>query len=437
MRGMAAVAAVPWVLPRALQAEVGPRVVRLGHIGTGNQGTNNLRNFLAVPGARSVAVCDPYRERRENAARLVREAQGHDPKQYNDYRDLLADPEVEAVVICTPDHWHVAVALEAVRAGKDLYLEKPLGYSLEQNRLLYEAVKRSDRVFQYGTQQRSTELIKRGIELVLNGYIGKLQHIEVWAPGGVAGGGSLDEIPVPEGLDYDLYLGPAPMRPCTSDRITSAASWFCADYAIGFIAGWGAHPLDLAIWGCDSDMHGPVTFRGAGAFPPANHLFNTCRSWDVAIGFGDGVTMRFMSSDVATPLISKYRRLAPRDGNGELVPPGDGTTFYGTKGWVSLSRWSCDASNPEWLRLRQCEGGWRVVYRNNYYRAFVESVVSRRDLVAPIDAALRSDALSHLSLLAIESGGEVVWDPKAYRIVTPEALNERMKKPVRGPWLRA
>jgi hypothetical protein len=214
------------------------------------------------------------------------------------------------------------------------------------------------------------------------------------------------------------------MAPCSKDRITSNGSWFCADYALGFIAGWGAHPLDIAIWGLDYDQQGPFKLRGTGTFPTPDALFNTCATWDVNIDFAGGIKMRFMSDDHAKPIITQYRKKWN----------GDGTTFFGTKGWVSLSRGGAEASNPEWLRLRQCEGDKRVLYKNSYYRAFVESVRERSASVTPIGDAVRSDALSHLSLLAIKSGGEVVWDPKAYRIVSPEALNEKMTHPIRGDW---
>ncbi|MCX6995767.1 MAG: hypothetical protein NTV49_01450 [Kiritimatiellaeota bacterium] len=258
---------------------------------------------------------------------------------------------------------------------------------------------------------------------MLNGYIGDLQRIDVWAPGG-KGGGSLDEIPVPAGLDYDLYLGPAPMKPCSKDRITHSGSWFCSDYALGFIAGWGAHPLDIAIWGMNSDTKGPVTFRGAGQFPTPQALFDTCATWDVEIKFGDGVPMHFMSTNHAEAIVKKYRQNFC----------GDGTTFFGSKGWVSLSRGGAAASNPDWLKLRQCEGTKRVLYHNRYYKSFVDSVSDRSPSIAPIEDAVRSDALSHLSLLAIKSGGEVVWDPQNYKIIAPEALNAQMSHPVRGAW---
>ncbi len=223
LQGMLAAAAAPLIVPsRVLGGENTPsRKIQLGHIGVGNRGTGVLRNFLGVPGAVSVAIADSYQERRESGAGFVKEQQGHEPKLYGDFRELLADRSIDAVVICTPDHWHVPVALAAVRAGKDLYLEKPLGYSLEHNRLIRDAVKQHGRVFQYGTQQRSQEMMKRGVELVRNGYLGDLKRIEVWAPAGRAGG-STEEIPIPPGLDYEMYIGPAPMRPCSTGRKSSA-----------------------------------------------------------------------------------------------------------------------------------------------------------------------------------------------------------------------
>ncbi len=423
--GVIAAAAAPQFLPGRAHgaAAAAGKTIRLGHIGTGGQGTGLLRNFVSTKGATSVAIADPYQERREAAGRIVNEAQGHQPRLHNDFRELLADEAVDAVVIATPDHWHVPTALASVRAGKDVYVEKPLGYTLSQNRALAEACRKHGRVFQYGTQQRSQEILKRGIELVLNGYLGELERIEVWAPAG-SGGGSLDEIPVPPGLDYDLYLGPAPMKPCTRDRITSLGSYFCSDYSIGYIAGWGAHPLDIAIWGLDYDRRGPVSFRGKGEFPTPDALFNNCATWDVEIRFGGGLPMRFMSDNHAQPLVKAYRR--NWDGNG--------TTFFGSKGWISLSRGCVDASNPEWFRLNPCEGDRRVVYHPNYYQAFVDSVRDRSPSIAPVEDAVRSDAISHLSLLAIKSGGEVVWDPEGYRIRSPEELNARMTTEIRGPW---
>jgi predicted dehydrogenase len=426
----------PLIVPsRVLRAQTAPsNTVRLGHIGTGGQGTSLLRNFLTVPGAASVAIADPYRERRERAGRFVQEAQGAAPRLYNDFRELLADPGIDAVVIATPDHWHVPVGLAAVRAGKGVYIEKPLGYSLEQNRLMLEAVRKHGVVFQYGTQQRSQELIRRGIEVVLNGGIGRVERVEIWAPGGESGG-SKEEIPVPEGLDYDLYLGPAPFQPCSRDRISSRGSYFCTDYSIGFIGGWGAHPLDVAVWGLPHLAMETLRVRGTGKFPPPTDLFNACTDWDVDIVVGAGPAIRFMSEDIARPIVETYRRKSQKAQDGSPRIPGDGTTFFGSRGWMSLSRGACEASEPELLRPGAGEGSRRVVYRKNYYQAFVESVRDRAPLIAPVEDAVASDTLSHLSLMAIESGGEAVWDPVAYRFLRPTALNDRIARPARGNWL--
>jgi predicted dehydrogenase len=425
LAGILAAGVAPQFIPsRLLGADTAPsRKIRLGHIGVGGQGSGLLQNFLGIEGAMSAAVADPYRERREAAGQRIKATQGHEPKLYNDFRELLADKSIDAVVIATPDHWHVPIGLAAVRAGKDVYIEKPLGHTLAQNRAMLDACLKHKRIFQYGTQQRSQEILKRGIELVLNGYIGDLQRIEVWAPAGI-GGGSLVEVPVPAGLDYDLYLGPAPMKACSVDRITSQGSWHCSDYALGFIAGWGAHPLDIAIWGMDYDLKGPAKFSGKGEFHTPNALFDTCTTWDVQIEFAGGLPMRFMSHDHAEPVVKKYRD------NGQ----GDGTTFFGSKGWVSLGRGASAASNPDWFKMKTCEGTKRVLYKNHYYKAFVESVRDRTPSIAPIEDAVRSDALSHLSLMAIKSGGEVVWDPKAYKIVSPAPLIPQMTAPVRGDW---
>lgn len=424
----AAAVAAPWILTarRTAAAEAAGRIIRLGHIGVGGKGTDLLRNFLSVPGALSVAIADPFLQRRESAGARVKEVQGHEPKLYNDFRELLEDASIDAVIIATPDHWHVPIGLAAMRAGKDVYVEKPLGHSLAQNRAMLEACAKHDRIFQYGTQQRSQEILRRGVELVLNGAIGEVERIDIWAPRG-GGGGSLEEIPVPDGLDYDLYIGPAPMRPCTKDRITSAGSWFCSDYALGFIAGWGAHPLDISIWGMDYDLRGPFKIRGTGRADTPDGLFNTISSWDVRMEFAGGITSHFMSDDIAKPLVQSYRKNWC----------GDGTTFFGPKGWISLSRGGYAASNPDWFRQKPGPDAKRVPYHHQYYQAFVEAVRHHTPSIAPIGDAVRSDALSHLSWLAIQSDSEVVWDPKAYRIVSPGSLNERTSHPIRGNWLQA
>jgi predicted dehydrogenase len=428
---LAAGLAPQFISSRLLASATAPsNKIQLGHIGLGNMGMSDLRTYLAQTSdiAASVALCDPFQSRREAGAGFVSSGQpGNQPKLYADFRELLADKSIDAVVVATPDHWHVPIGLAAVRAGKHVNIQKPLGMSLNQNKAMFEACKKHDRIFHYGTQQRSLELCKRGVELVLNGYIGDLQHVDIWAPQG-GSGGSLVEIPVPEGLDYELYIGPAPMKPCTKDRLTSAASWFCSDYSIGFIAGWGAHPLDIAVWGMDADLAGPYSIKATGNAPTPNALYNNIATWQAELKFANGVTMDFTSNG----LYKKAAQYWP-----EQTPPNNGTTFIGSKGWVSIARGALSTSNPEWRLLRQCEGNRRVRYHNKFFRAFVEAVRDRTPSVAPIEDAIRSDAMSHLSLLSIQTGQTVHWDHKKYELVgaSPE-LKARMDVPVRGDWMK-
>jgi len=246
----AATAAAPYFVPsRLFGADAPSKQIAVGHIGVGGRGTGLMGGFLGQPECRVVAVSDCFGSRREQAAHNV---DAHYKvtgcRKYADFRELCADPGIDAVVVATPDHWHVLAALEAVRNGKHVYVEKPLGISVEQDHTLREAVNRYGVQFQYGTQQRAQSHMRWVCEMVVNGRLGKLLAVEVDSPGGIQGG-STEPIPVPEDLDYDRFLGPAPEAPYTSDRCTSNGSYHISDFALGFIAGWGAHPLDIMVWG--------------------------------------------------------------------------------------------------------------------------------------------------------------------------------------------
>jgi len=422
-KAMLATAIAPRVLSSGASAAARPASERINvlSIGTGNQGRDLLSNFLGLPDCQLAGLCDPYGKNRNLAMQKVQAAYGSECKSYVDFEEALAEPSIDAVVIATPDHWHSAMILAAVRAGKAVYCEKPLALSLNQNRAIQNAVRSSGAVFQYGTMQRSMPNIRLAVELVRGGVIGDLKRLDVWAAGS-ASGGSTAEIPVPPDLDYNLYTGPANMRPCTADRITNKGSWYCSDYALGFIAGWGAHPLDVAIWGMDSDLSGPYELRGSGKFPVSG-LYDTATDWDVEIAFADGLPMHFFSRGPA----SKYVDYRPLD-------TGDGTTFFGTKGWVSVSRGVIYASNPDWLKIPIPKASEHVVYKPNYYQAFLDSTRYRTSTLTSVDDAVRSDAISHLSNLVIRTGEPIVWDPKTYQIRSPKPLNRLMDLPTRGPW---
>ena len=308
--------------------------------------------FLQQPGAQSVAVCDAFTSRRMAAAKSIDDfyTRQTEKGEYKacaicaDFRELLADESIDAVVIATPDHWHVPIAMAAVRVGKHVYVEKPLGVAVAWNQALRALIDRYGVIFQYGTQQRSSRNFRFACELTRNEKIGKLERIEAWCPGMAAPGwyeqtssgwGSTEPIPVPDDLDYDMWLGPAPKSAYTKDRCTEWGSYHVYDNALGFIAGWGAHPLDIAQWGNDTDHTAPVECEGTGKIPVGG-LFDTISDWDIHCRYTNGVTMRFMNTKIAKDPVSAYRAFYDH-----------GTTFFGSEGWV-------ERRSRRHLRQRSC-----------------------------------------------------------------------------------
>jgi predicted dehydrogenase len=417
-------AAGAWTLPRILSSctpsrQRGPNDrVNLAFFGVGNQGGWLLQNFMLVPGVQVVAICDTFAERREDRSRWVNEvyAKREDAASYSScepyrlYSDVLQRDDVDAVVIATPDHWHVPLAYEAVKAGKDVYVEKPLGLSIEQGRMLRRLVRQKKAVLQYGTQQRSDPNFRLAAELAVNGGIGKLQRIDAWCPGSNRTYiGSREPIALPEGFDYDLWLGPAPWSPYTADRCTSEGSWYVGDNAIGFIAGWGAHPLDIAQWGNNSDDSGPVHYEGSGGFFEPGGLFDTIENWDVHCRYANGVELHFFSHHWMPQYVEGKR----------ANPETHGTSFWGSDGWVSVDRSGIEAGSAELLQTVYPED--KQLYKSeNHYANFIECVRSRRDPASNIDAAVRSDTISHLANILIRSGcAQLEWDPVSEAIVNP------------------
>ncbi len=425
--------AVPYVLTStALGGQGRPPAgerVTIGFIGVGNRGGSLMRYFLNLPDCQCVAVCDPFKSRREGQAqridkhyaKRVGSAQGKGCKAYRDFRDLIARDDIDAVVIATPDHWHVPTAIAAARAGKDLYVEKPLGLSIEQNLALRAEVYRYGRVFQYGTQQRSTPHFRQACELVRNGRIGKVHTVNVWCPAGEKGGSTKVE-PVPADLDYDLWLGPAPKAPYNKDRVAARGAYWISDYAIGFIAGWGAHPLDIAQWGLGTDETGPVEYEGHGIYP-SEGLYDTAISWDVTCRYASGVTMRFMSPDVARPIAGKYKLQANL-----------GTMFIGDKGWIDVDRGRMHADPPELTTQHVRPDEEHLYESNHHWHDFVSAVKNRSGTVCPIEAAVRGDTISHLTEIAARTGRKIKWDPVKEEILGDATASRMMTRGMRSPW---
>jgi len=396
--------------------------VNIGLIGCGNRSGTAIA-YKNYQKSQVVAVCDPVRERR-----LERKEQFDNCADFNDYRDLLSLREVDAVHIATSDHWHVPLSLAAARAGKDMYCEKPLGKSIGEDIAAREIVDQHERIFQYGAQQRSMTQVRMGIELVLNGHIGEVEEIYVWAPHGESGGSANPEIPIPDGFDYELWLGSAPETPFGYDRCLNQSGrngiFHIYDYAIGFIAGWGAHPVDMLQWWADNAGINtiPERYEGYGEIGLGG-LFNTITNWDVNCTYKNGLKMRFMDDQIANSI-------KPHAG----VDGSHGTLFVGTKGWVKVKRAGWKVSDEKLYRIGKNPGEKRLEISTNQFHNFVDCVKSGKQPIDDLHSAIRSDIICHLSDICIREGRPITWDTENEKIVGDYEAAKRMYRSMREPW---
>jgi predicted dehydrogenase len=400
-----------------------------------------MGNFLSQKDCQVVAVCDVKNDQLEQACQAVnRHYQNQDCRTYHDFRELVARNDIDACLIATPDHWHVLAALAAVNSGKDIYVEKPLAVSLQESQALRSAIHRRKRVFQFGTQQRSASSFRFACGLVRNGVLGKLRHINVWAPGS-APGGSREIVPVPAGWDYDFWLGPAPYTPYTQDRCTAEnikkTWWFISDYSLGYITGWGIHPMDIATWGAGELMNGTVTAVGHGNFRPAEGVCDTATIWEVDFQFASGLTMKFVGvpnagAGTATgePFLhgdewrQRYRRISSH-----------GTAFEGTDGWAHVDRTGVNLDPEGLIDQKENNFKFKLAVSSNHTRNFLDCVKSRSETVCPITAAVKADTLCHVADIALRLGRRVTFDFEKECFVNDEAANQRLKaRPMRNHW---
>ncbi|MHC4153654.1 MAG: Gfo/Idh/MocA family protein [Planctomycetota bacterium] len=361
--------------------------IALGFIGTGGRGRFNMRAFMAEPDVRVVSVCDvdtSHRERARNEAALLPDA------AYNDFRDLLERKDIDAVVISTPDHWHVPTAAAAVRAGKDIFCEKPLTLTVGEGRVLCDLVRQYARVFQTGSQQRSDGGFQLACELVRTGRIGKLKVIKVGLPGSRSIGPQ-PVMPVPEGFNYDMWLGAAPWKPYTKARCHGKFRHIF-DYSGGKFIDWGTHHLDIVQLALGMDDSGPVEVAGRGEFPTEG-IYDTAVTYDVWLTYANGVTV-----------------------------------FEGTEGWVFVNRGVLEA-HPKSLLKEARRGSY-----DSHIRNFLNCVKLREDPIAPAEVGHRSSTICHLGNIAMLLGRRLSWDPRKERFVDDPAANRMTTRTMRAPW---
>lgn len=417
----------PYVVRPAALGKAGHVVaserITVGCVGVGPQGTGVMRNFLGQNDCRVVGICDLKKPRRDIVSDIVNKHYGAiDCSVYTDYREIIARDDIDVILAAPNDHWHVLVVLEAARAGKDIYLEKPMGLSLAEDRALREACHRYGTIFQFGTQQRSNRNFRFACELAINERIGKLHTINVWSPGSTSGG-SRQSAPAPDWIDYNTWLGPAPYHPHTPDRVSNQWWWFISDYALGFIAGWGVHPLDIALWGGGDKVACPVELEGKGVWPDPNGVCDTAMNWDVTAKYDSGVTMNYTGAPYPEKWKQRYGRTTDH-----------GTAFEGSEGWVHIDRSGINAHPKELLDIEWGPSDTRLYESSNHARNLLDCVKTRKDTICPIDVAVQADILCHISDIAIRLEEKLRWDPAKEQFVNSEAANRRLVRAMRSPW---
>jgi hypothetical protein len=441
--------------------------VTVGIAGSGQRALFETRQYPWFDNAVIVAVSDAQESRRLAAkAKLEKYYAARQPdrpnrgmRMYAEFQELLAQQDIDAVYVASPDHWHVPMLLAALQAGKHVHCEKPLGVSVEQDLAALKAARQYGKVFQYGAELRAFEDAKKGIELVLNGRIGKVRKIYAVGPPSVSGGRALPAAAIPKGFDYDAWLGPAPAKPFCADRCltdTPRGIFNISDYTLGSIANWAAHPLDqIQRW---ADAAGyedpPVLFEGSGKFP-ADGLYDCALQWNVRCTWTGGLEMQFVDGSTyhTLPGVPHPPLVWGRNSDGsELKVMPNGSVFVGTEGWVIVTYGKVIASpdslmgsviGPNEKRIPDScldkipEGlpkGFQQALTAAHHQNWVRAIRNGTPAADGIESAFRSDMVSQLADLCIRTGEPVRWDPVKETIAGNGTARAMMRKPMRSPW---
>jgi len=420
---------LPILIPRHVLGQAGQLAANsrfgIGLIGTGRQAFHaNLPPFLVSPDTRVVALCDVDAWRLERTRqKVVDYYAGTTPGSTQaacfvtpDFRELLARPDVDAVMISTPDHWHAYMAIAAAKAGKDIALEKPITLALREGRAISDAMTRHGRIFRTDTEVRFANEFRLACELVRNGRIGRLQRIEAGVPKEQPALPPAPEVPVPKDLDFDRWLGPALRRPYSEagvhprENLAGRPGWMqIQDYSLGMILNWGAHLLDIVQWANNTERTGPVEVEGTGTFP-AGMLYDVLQDFDVRYRYANGVELRY--------------RMAGRPF----------VRFEGTDGWIEAEWWKgTTASRDDILKAKPGPGEVALPLINEKLD-FIRSLRTRQETLIPAEVGHRTASLCHLGWIAIRLGVRIKWDPAAERFTNSDAANALLTRPMREPW---
>ncbi|HUV70394.1 MAG TPA: Gfo/Idh/MocA family oxidoreductase [Terracidiphilus sp.] len=457
IRSAGAAAGAVAVLPGRAWGQARPSAanrITIGVVGWGMMGPANTKEFLAKADCQVVAACDLNKKTLQTAVDTINTHYGNtDCKAYHDYRELLARDDIDAVMLAVPDHWHALVATAAANRKKDIYGEKPLAKTVAEQQAIVRAVEKNHVMWQTGSWQRSLPPFHKAAEIVRNGLIGRVVHVEVGLPGGhhdfaktepallaklatlpgtkiedpalvVPGTAAWDlavTAPPPE-LDYDTWIGPSKMEPYIEARVNKNWRWNY-DTGGGQLMDWIGHHGDIAHWGLGFDGTGPSEVEGHGEFPAADAMWNTATVYRIECKYRKEVTG--YEGDVSMTIAGGHPAIAM------------GTKWIGTDGWVWVNRGGFDASNEDWIKPDSLPEELRKVklYESaNHWQNFLDSVKSRKPTIAPVQTAHHSTIPGHLGLISMLVGRKIKWDVANEKIVGDSEASALLSRPYRAPY---
>lgn len=410
----------PYVIPSSALGKDGSiapsnRIV-MGAIGVGDMGTGDMRGFLNKREVQMVAVCDVDAKHRNNAKRIVDDKYGNNNcTAYLNYRDLIGRGDLDAVTMALPDHWHGVISIAVVRAGLDIYGQKPLARTIREGRAICDAVKRYGIIWQTGSWQRSVRNFHRASELVRNGRIGKVHRVEVGLPTGPAGF-PYRLLSVPQELDWNFWLGPAKWRPY-SDFGRGDCHWdwrWIMDYSGGQLTDWAGHHIDIAHWGLGLDLSGPTEIEGKGVYPRDGGIYDTPISYKIKCKYANGLEMTIA--------------------NDRQLPKGMGTAWYGEKGWVHVNRGGLWAEPDSILKEVIGPNEIKLYKSRDHFQNFLDCVKTRQETITPAEIAHRSISVGLLGEIAMLTGRKLKWDPEKEHFIGDGDADRLLSRPMRSPW---
>ncbi len=420
--------------------------VTMAIVGWGFQGPTDGKGMLNLPNAQMVAACDLYKGHLKEAVDTINQHyKNSDCRAYSDYREMFARRDIDAIVMAVPDHWHALVATEAANQKKDVYGEKPLARTIAEQQAIVNAVERNGIIWQTGSQQRSEHNFRKAAEIVRNGLIGTVTHVEVGLPAGhhdwtktappllkklgmddnqpellttiVPGTPAWNKAVTapPEGFNYETWIGPSRMEPYIEARVYKNWRWNYNTGA-GMLMDWVGHHVDIAHWGLDFDRTGPSEIEGHGDFPPRDAIWNTCGKYRVNLKYPRNITMTIAG------------------GHDDIKA---GVKWIGTNGWVWVDRNKFDCSNQEFVDIQDLPENLRKVKlyaSTNHHKNFVDCVLSRQPTIAPVQTGHHSAIPGHLGLISMLTGRKIYWDPATEHIIGDPEASKLLSRPYRAPY---